>query len=69
MGFGGRSTEPFSEETGEHVMTIAEQIRVENTEQIALKMIDDGVAITTIVRWTELTMDKVVKLTQKHRRS
>ena len=50
-------------------MTIAEQIRVENTEQIALKMIDDGVAITTIVRWTELTMDKVVKLTQKHRRS
>ncbi len=69
MGFGGRSTEPFSEETGEHVMTIAEQIRVENTEQIALKMIDDGVAITTIVRYTNLTTDQVEKLSRKRRRS
>ena len=75
--------ESFSRETGEQVMTIAEQIRQEatlkatreatrktkakTTEAIARKLIDEGLDVTTIVRCTELTADEVKNL--KSRRS
>ena len=53
-------------------MTIAEQIRqeakAENAERIALNMIDEGLDVAAIVRYTELTTDEVKNLMQKRSR-
>jgi hypothetical protein len=59
----------FTEATGGRVMTIAEQIKKENSEQIALRMVEDDIAIPTIVRYTGLSEDAVEKLRQEHSRA
>ncbi len=54
-------------------MTIAEQIRQEakatTTEKIALKLIDEGLDVMTIVRSTDLSPQAVEQLQQKRRGS
>ena len=57
-------------------MTIAEQLRQEGRqeawqatgEEIALRMIEDGLDITAIVRYTELPLETVKRLKQNRRR-
>ena len=74
----------FSKETEMQFITIAEHIRQETrkevwqeaeantkklTEKFALKLIEDGMDDMLIVRYTELSLQAVEQLKQKHRRA